>query len=148
MAQHPKSFNALQTIMTFIQSADWLKNLDVLDQAVAVAAKDPERIFFVDVGGGHGHQCLQLLEKLPHLHGRVVLQDQAQAIDKLPPIKGVNAMAQDFFQDQTVIGSLSQLLSFHVPLTPGFSSVLIKIPKALSSTISGASYMTGLTSTA
>jgi demethylsterigmatocystin 6-O-methyltransferase len=97
--------------MTALQSADWLSDLDVLDQAAAAAAttkvvqgSEKKRPFFVDVGGGHGHQCKQILEKYPHLHGSLVLQDLAQAIGKLPPIDGVKVMAQNFFEKQAVQG--------------------------------------------
>ncbi|KIW19666.1 hypothetical protein PV08_00240 [Exophiala spinifera] len=105
LAKHPKNFNALQFTMTALQNADWLKDLSVLDQAVQQARDGSERPFFVDVGGGHGHQCKQLLEKYPSLQGSVVLQDLPEAVDKLAPIQGVKAMAQNFFEKQSVQGA-------------------------------------------
>lgn len=105
LAQHPKNFHALQVVMTALQSADWLNDLDVLDQAATKVVQGSEKKpFFVDVGGGHGHQCKQVLEKFPNLHGSLVLQDLAQAVDKLPPIDGVKIMAQNFFEKQAVQG--------------------------------------------
>jgi len=106
LAQHPKNFHALQVVMTALQSADWLNDLDVLDQAATKVVQGSEKKpFFVDVGGGHGHQCKQVLEKFPNLHGSLVLQDLAQAVDKLPPIDGVKIMAQNFFEKQAVQGA-------------------------------------------
>jgi demethylsterigmatocystin 6-O-methyltransferase len=110
LAQHPKNFHALQVVMTALQSAGWLHDLDILDQAAAAATtkvvqgSEKKRPFFVDVGGGHGHQCKQVLEKYPNLHGSLVLQDLAQAVDRLPPIDGVKVMAQNFFEKQAVQG--------------------------------------------
>jgi demethylsterigmatocystin 6-O-methyltransferase len=110
LSQHPKNFGALQIVMTALQSADWLVGLDSLDRdardvAVEEEASSSQKIFFVDVGGGHGHQCRQLLEKYPNLMGRLVLQDLPQAVDKLgAPINGVKVMAQDFFEKQSVEG--------------------------------------------
>lgn len=118
LTQRPKNFHALQQVMTALQSSDWLEGLDVLDQAAGAVAQSPpqsgEAPFLVDVGGGHGHQCKQLLAKYANLHGRLVLQDLPQAVDKLPPIDGVEAMAHDFFQEQPVKGT-----SHHTHLTSG-----------------------------
>nr|KAK5438908.1 hypothetical protein LTR18_008343 [Exophiala xenobiotica] len=112
LAQHPKNFRALQVVMTALQSADWLNDLDILDQAAAAATttkvvrgSEKKGPFFVDVGGGHGHQCKQILEKYPNLHGSLVLQDLAQAVDRVPPIDGVKVMAQNFFEKQAVQGA-------------------------------------------
>ncbi|KIV83086.1 hypothetical protein PV11_05144 [Exophiala sideris] len=105
LTQHPKNFGALQIVMTALQSADWLNTLDFLSQAASEVVQASEKPFFVDVGGGHGHQCKQLLEKHPRLHGSIVLQDLPQAVDKLPPIEGVQVMAQNFFEKQSVLGA-------------------------------------------
>lgn len=111
MQTKPKNFAALQSVMTAMQSTDWLQDLDVLDKVAAAQQKvtssisaDVEPPFFVDIGGGHGHQCTQLLSKYPHLAGRVVLQDLPEAIDRLTESSktpaGVEALAQDFFTPQ------------------------------------------------
>ena len=99
--------------MTAIQSSDWLVGLDILKESANTipngTPQPSERPFLVDVGGGHGHQCIQLLEKYPNLHSRLVLQDLPQAMNKLPPIVGVKAMAQDFFRKQIIEGISSRL---------------------------------------
>lgn len=88
------------------------------EEARSVPSSPPEeteRPFFIDLGGGHGHQCIQLQEKYPHLSGRLVLQDLPQAVDKLPPIEGLKVMAQDFFERQAVEGKSPSIPSarFH-----------------------------------
>ncbi|OAP64699.1 hypothetical protein AYL99_00671 [Fonsecaea erecta] len=105
LSQKPKNFLALQEIMTAMQSAAWLDGLDVLGQAALNVAPGSERPFFVDVGGGHGHQCKQLLDKHPNLHGSLVLEDLPQVADKLSPIDGVKIIGQDFFETQAVRGA-------------------------------------------
>jgi len=104
LPQQPELFRSMQHVMSTLQSSDWITGLDILEQeARAVPSCPPqpsERSFFVDVGGGYGHQCTQLLKQHPNLHGRLVLQDLPQALDHLPPIDGVKAMAQDFFEKQ------------------------------------------------
>lgn len=105
LSQQPKLFGALQQVMTAMQSSDWLRDLPVLDKAAQDETSHlSESPFLVDVGGGHGHQCVQVLEKHPTLKGRLVLQDLSQAVDKLAPIDGVQVMAQDFFKKQKVQG--------------------------------------------
>ncbi|KIX03206.1 uncharacterized protein Z518_06758 [Rhinocladiella mackenziei CBS 650.93] len=109
MINHPKLFNGLQKMMTALQSSNWVVGFDLLDQEARTVQRDDsptlEKPFLVDVGGGHGHQCKQLLEKYPNLHGSIVLQDLPQAVEGLPPMDGVRAMAQDFFEKQTIKGA-------------------------------------------
>lgn len=89
-----------------MQSSDWIVGFDLLDQAARGVGptRGSEPPFLVDVGGSHGHQCIQLREKYPNLHGHLVLQDLPQTVNGLPPIDGVNTMSQDFFEKQVVQG--------------------------------------------
>ncbi|GAT29126.1 O-methyltransferase [Aspergillus luchuensis] len=91
--------------MTSLQSANWLSDFDLFHQEadrVAPNPVHPGEPFFVDVGGGHGHQCIQLRDKYPYLRGRLVLQDLPEAVDHLPPLDGIQVMAHDIFQPQTM----------------------------------------------
>lgn len=90
--------------MTAFQSASWIDGLAQLNDA-AEAAEQHETPFLVDVGGGHGHQCVQLLNKYPALKDRVVLQDLPEAVGKLGKIDGVQVTEQDFFKEQSVKGT-------------------------------------------
>ena len=46
-----------------------------------------------------------------NLHGYLVLEDLSQAFDKLPPIDEVKIITQDFFEEQTVQGTLFLLIN-------------------------------------
>jgi demethylsterigmatocystin 6-O-methyltransferase len=61
---------------------------------------------FVDIGGGFGHQCIALKENFPELAGKLVLEDQPQALAQAPEISGVEAIAHDIFKPQVVKGIL------------------------------------------
>lgn len=106
LVQHPKHFGSLQRVMTALEGAEWTIGFGLIDsEAKKLQPSVPipsERPFFVDVGGGHGHQCVQLGKRYPHLLGRLVLQDLPEAIDSLPPIEGVKAESYDFFQKQPI----------------------------------------------
>ena len=105
-----RQYKAFQATMTAQQNSHWMIGLSVLNDAAMAAQNDddaekaPAMAFFVDVGGGNGHQCVQLLSKYPWLAGRVVLEDLPAAVGKLDPIEGVQIREQDFFQDQVVKG--------------------------------------------
>ena len=62
LPQQPKLFGAMQQVMTALQSSDWTVGLDLLDKKARAMPmsqpQPPEKPFFVDVGGGHGHQCV------------------------------------------------------------------------------------------
>lgn len=108
MVQNPKHFESLQKVMVAFESAEWTAGFDLFDSEAkkvpSVSPQPSERPFFVDVGGGHGHQCVQLGKKYPNLLGRLVLQDLPAAVNQLPPIEGVKADAHDFFEKQPIAG--------------------------------------------
>ncbi|KAJ6161443.1 Winged helix-turn-helix transcription repressor DNA-binding [Penicillium chermesinum] len=96
LVQNPKHFESLQKVMTALEGVEWTNGFSLLEE---------EETFFVDVGGGHGHQGIQLGKKYPALLGHLVLQDLPETINRLPPIEGVKAQAADFFQVQPIIGA-------------------------------------------
>lgn len=111
LVQNPKQFGNLQKIMTALQGSEWTEGFELFDdEARKISSKDSstpqasEKPFFVDVGGGHGHQCIELGKKYPNLLGYLVLQDLPEAVNNLAPIDGVKAETYDFFQPQPIIG--------------------------------------------
>lgn len=109
ISQQPKLFTAMQQVMTMMQGSEWLVKFKALDNAARALeekalSEESERPFFVDVGGGHGHQLVQLRDKYRQLKGRLILQDLPEAVEKLPPIDGVKTVAHNFFDKQGVEG--------------------------------------------
>ncbi|CRG83544.1 Demethylsterigmatocystin 6-O-methyltransferase [Talaromyces islandicus] len=106
LPQHPKLFASMQVVMTSLQSSNWTEGFDVFDKKIkslsATTTRPSEPPFFVDVGGGYGHQCVQLLKKYPCLHGRLILEDLPEAIEKAERVDGIKYLTQDFFEPQTV----------------------------------------------
>ncbi|KAI5463901.1 S-adenosyl-L-methionine-dependent methyltransferase [Mariannaea sp. PMI_226] len=85
--------------------ATWLDVYPFLEAATAVATGQ-QRVLFVDVGGGVGHQAVALRRALPaDVEGRIVVQDQAPLIAQALPCKGVEQTAHDFFTPQPVVGA-------------------------------------------
>jgi hypothetical protein len=65
-----------------------------------------QRMLFVDVGGGYGHQSRETLKRFPGLQGRVVLQDtHGAAIDSAKSIEGLKVVHHDFTKAQPVKGA-------------------------------------------
>lgn len=109
ISQQPKLFTAMQKVMTMMQGSEWLVDFNILDEAADALGNKPEsqqfeRPFFVDVGGGHGHQLVQLRDKHPHLKGGLILEDLAESVEQLPEIEGIEMVTQNFFDKQNVQG--------------------------------------------
>lgn len=111
LKQHPRNFDAMHKVMTGLGSNDWIRDFPLVDDSVRkISLRKPElseRPFFVDVGGGHGHQCSQLLERYPSLSGHIILQDLSEAVSEIKSINGVKIMAQDFFEKQAIQGTIN-----------------------------------------
>ena len=69
---------------------------------------NPETPIFVDIGGGIGHQCLELKKRLPDVPGRVVLQDLPPVIAQALPCDGVENTVHDFRTEQPIKGITPQ----------------------------------------
>ena len=128
----------MQTVFTAFQSSEWLEDFKTLKYAVDsyLDSGSSETPFFVDVGGGQGHQSMALRDRYPGLakkNDSIVLQDLHQTIKDLK-VDGIKVMPHDFFTKQPIIGK--KLLG----LSPGDSNSL---SQGLESTTSVAFFMTG-----
>ncbi|KAL3444472.1 S-adenosyl-L-methionine-dependent methyltransferase [Aspergillus insuetus] len=105
ISQHPEHLNAMQQVMTAFRSSEWLADFELFEKEALATAQGSRRVFFVDVGGGYGHQCIEVRNRFPNLEGQLVLQDLPEVFDGLADISGVKIEACDFFQPQTVKGA-------------------------------------------
>lgn len=74
------------------------------------SAKDG--IVLVDVGGGKGHDLMDLQAKFPAFKGRLILQDKPEVIaEAKSDLAGdIDAQGHDFFTEQPVRGKYLKLL--------------------------------------
>jgi demethylsterigmatocystin 6-O-methyltransferase len=73
----------------------------------------PDQAFFIDLGGGIGHQSIALRQKVPQLPSNIIVQDIPATLQHAIKYPGVETMVQDFFQPQVVNGrTISWLLCF------------------------------------
>jgi hypothetical protein len=65
----------------------------------------------VDVGGGKGQACAEIIQEHPSMKHRIVLQDQEQVLRQVPSelSRVVQKMPYDFFKPQPVKGKSSLL---------------------------------------
>lgn len=76
-----------------------------------VTGADDDGVILVDVGGGKGHDFVELQNKIPEVKGKkLVLQDQPEVIASVSGLVDVEAMAHDFFTEQTVQGARAYYL--------------------------------------
>ncbi|WQF86928.1 Putative O-methyltransferase domain, S-adenosyl-L-methionine-dependent methyltransferase superfamily [Colletotrichum destructivum] len=105
LVHHPELQGYMQDAMKLQPpDGDWLAALPVDKEVAQWQASDPERVLFVDIGGGMGHQCLRLRERYPDAPGRVIVQDMPITIGRIPkPMPhGVEAMAHSFDDPQPI----------------------------------------------
>lgn len=78
----------------------------------------PDEVIFVDVGGGAGGQCVALRQRLGSRPGRIVNQDVAALAEAATAdlqARVIESMAHDFFTEQPVKGTTSQLATLRLP---------------------------------
>lgn len=98
----PKRFGPVQQTMGVIPTGEpWFNIFPFKEQLGSFAGET----VFVDLGGGFGHQSLQLLGAFPELKDKIVLQELEQTLAHLPPLDGVKATAHDFFTEQPIKGA-------------------------------------------
>ncbi|OGE58287.1 hypothetical protein PENARI_c001G07209 [Penicillium arizonense] len=104
-----KMLGVLPVKLASTRRTEWTEGFTLLNsEAQKIPSTPPtpeEKPFLVDVGGSHGHQCIELARKYPNLLGRLIMQDLPMTVDKLPPIEGVKVEAYDFFQKQPIEGA-------------------------------------------
>lgn len=79
----------------------WLSVYPVLEETKGWNSKAP---VFIDIGGGVGHQCVELKKMYPKIPGRVILLDLSQPIDEARPAPDVERYVHDFFEPQPFRG--------------------------------------------
>ena len=104
-----QNFNLWMTA-THESQKSWL---DVFPPERFCKGSDGNRVLFVDIGGGVGHQCAALKARLSaaRIEGRIVLQDMPMAIEHAIPTEGVEATVFDFWGEQPIKGIQITMLS-------------------------------------
>lgn len=113
LVQNPKYLAAFGSYMSGYRQGkpSWMDSgfYPVHERLAAGVGK--EDVLLVDVGGGSGHDLIELKRKLPNLPGQMILQDKAEvikAIESLPA--GITAQTHDFFTAQPVKGARAYFL--------------------------------------
>lgn len=82
----------------------------VSDRLIKGFNSDYSEVFLVDVGGGKGHDLLELKEKYPHIPGRLILQDRLSVITTAVSDDIFEAICHDFFTVQPVMHARTYFL--------------------------------------
>ncbi|OKL61815.1 hypothetical protein UA08_03027 [Talaromyces atroroseus] len=108
-AQNPKRFEHFHQGMAAMASAAWIDAAEVFQRAAnqvpPTTPSTKEAPFFVDVGGGYGHQSVLLGKRYPNLLHRIVFQDLPQTLKQVSVTEGIEAQAHDFFTPQPIKGA-------------------------------------------
>lgn len=101
--QYPDDFAKFNEYMSSRKdsASTWLSAISLDEDPKSWETEAP---VFIDVAGGIGKQCAEVVAKYPSLSGRVVLQDLPHCINQALPTPGVKNVVQDIFQVQSVQG--------------------------------------------
>jgi len=104
LSQHPKNFSDFNLYMATQRrtAPTWLSEYPL---EAEIRGWVPRKPLFVDVGGGIGHQCVELIVRYPELPGRIVLQDLAHCIDEALQSPGLDVMVHDMYGPQPIKGA-------------------------------------------
>ena len=97
--------------------SNWMnkKYYPLEENLVKGASEKEDAIFFIDVGGGNGHDIQEVCRQYPSVNKRMILQDQTTVIEELADTKldfRIKPMAHNFFQEQPIKGNLQHLKIF------------------------------------
>ncbi|KAL9619393.1 MAG: hypothetical protein Q9160_005988 [Pyrenula sp. 1 TL-2023] len=80
------------------------------EKLVAKPTDTPETVIFIDVGGGRGHQCLEIRNRFPNVKGRLILEDTESVIAGAVQVPNMDVVEVDFFKEQPIKGARTYYL--------------------------------------
>ena len=103
LSEHPKNFSDFNQYMATQRrtAPTWLSKYPLESEAQGC---DPRKPLFVDVGGGIGHQCVELMARYPKHPGRIILQDLAHCIEEALRSPKLEVMVHNIYDPQPVKG--------------------------------------------
>jgi len=109
LANDPSNLGRFNKFMTVQRRGrvSWLEFFPVEQQLIKGFSHKENVVIMVDVGGGHGHELQEIMNKYPKLPGRVILQDLRVTIDKVDAGPQMETMPHDFFTYQRIKGTLA-----------------------------------------
>lgn len=108
--ENAKAGQAFMAAQRMGQRSVWDGRVPMHDFDLSAADQAANRPVFCDVGGGLGHQCMDLRTHNPHIAGRFITQDLPLVHDMIADKaelarQGIEAMAHDFMAPQPVRGA-------------------------------------------
>lgn len=103
---HPERGQSFNSFMQGQQQGRtcWLDIYPAEERLIAEITKEDDAVLLVDVGGGRGHDLLELAKRKGTEHGRLILQDLPEVVADAPELNAVESMGYDFFTPQPVKG--------------------------------------------
>lgn len=85
-------------------TASWVKWFPIKERLINGAKGGDKEVFMIDVGGGRGHNLLEVKTKFPEA-GRYILQDLPSVVEDVGDLdKDIERMGIDMFEAQPVKG--------------------------------------------
>ena len=106
LQDRPDILKAFNTLMSFQREGrpNFTDFFPVESQLIDGITIGQDTVLLVDVGGGRGHEIVELRKRFPNLPGRTILQDQPHVIKEVQGTDGLEAMGHDLFKSQPIRG--------------------------------------------
>lgn len=98
MSQHPEHFGNLFKLIALWSSHEWVEAFPIAEEI----GRNNAEVVLVDVGGGTGPQAAIFKQRLPHITGRVIVQDIPETLVHAKPMDGIEFMEYDCFTPQPI----------------------------------------------
>ncbi len=104
----PERGGVFDTFMTNwkVGRVKWLDAYPFEEQLGRGLSQAEDAVLLVDIGGGHGHELLELKTRFLDMPGRLIVQDQPGVIAQVDS-QEIEPMAHDFFTPQPIKGEQS-----------------------------------------
>ncbi|KAL8708122.1 MAG: hypothetical protein Q9220_006976 [cf. Caloplaca sp. 1 TL-2023] len=104
-SSHAETFNSFMATRRQGRP-NWYDTYPIEKEPTASSTSNVQSIdvFLVDIGGNLGHDLINLKAKIPHIRGRLILQDLPAVITHASFAResGIEAMAHNFFEPQPI----------------------------------------------
>ena len=109
MQEHPKLYQMFNNHMTATHAglSSWMDDhaFPFAVNLLEGASTETDAVFFVDIGGGNGHDVSELCRRHPEISNRMVLQDQANVVENVKSLDPrIEVMGHNFFEEQPIKG--------------------------------------------
>ncbi|KAL9051964.1 MAG: hypothetical protein Q9162_005687 [Coniocarpon cinnabarinum] len=105
-SQHKEAFDNFMAGRRKSVRQPWFQTFPIAQiYQAGTTTQTRESVFIVDIGGGSGHDLVDLKNAVPNLQGRCILQDLPETLSSIDrPLSNIEKVPLNFFEQEPVKG--------------------------------------------